>query len=121
MQNRSMSQSLMIQGLIGLVVLVAFAFKGLWASALYGLFIGLVNVVLLGWTFQKANQRAAENPKSGILILYLSAVIRFVLLAVLFVLGLSLLKLDPMAVVLTFVLMQAGQMFNLKGKRRLTD
>ncbi|WP_024852125.1 ATP synthase subunit I [Hydrogenovibrio kuenenii] len=121
MQNRSLSQSLKVQGIIGLILLAVFAFFGLWASALYGLFIGLVNVILLGLTFQRANEKAAEDPKSGILILYLSAVIRFVLLAVLFVLGLSLLKLDPMAVVLTFVLMQAGQMFNLKGKRRLTD
>lgn len=102
-------------------MLLVFASQGLAVSALYGVFIGLANVVMLGLTFQRANQKSIKDPKTGILILYLSAVIRFVLLAVLFVLGLSLLKLDPMAVVLTFVLMQIGQMFNLKGKRRLTD
>lgn len=121
MQVKSVSQSLKIQGLIGLICLIAFATQGLWESALYGVFIGAANVLLLGVTFEKANKRAETEPKAGILILYLSAVIRFVLLAVLFVLGLSLLKFDPKAVVLTFVLMQAGQMFNLKGKRRLTD
>ena len=68
------------------------------------------------------NSRAEEDPKSGILILYMSAVIRFVLLAVLFVLGLSFLdESQAFPVVLTFVLMQLGQLFNLKGKRRLTD
>jgi ATP synthase protein I len=76
---------------------------------------------MLGFTFRTANNRAAEDPKQGVLILYMSAVIRFILLAVLFVIGLAWLKLDPMAVVLTFVVMQAGQMFNLQGKRRLTD
>jgi ATP synthase protein I len=48
-------------------------------------------------------------------------VVRVILLAVLFVLGLQLFELAPLPVVLTFVVMQVGQVFNLKGKQRLTD
>ncbi|WP_044408157.1 ATP synthase subunit I [Thiomicrospira microaerophila] len=111
----------LVQGVLGLVAVVGFAIYGQWVPAVYGMFIGFVNVGLLALTFNKANASAAEDPKSGILILYMSAVIRFVLLAVLFVIGLALLKFDPLAVVITFVVMTLGQMFNLQGKRRLTD
>lgn len=112
---------LLIQGLIGVIALSVFAYYGHPLSSLYGLIIGLANVAMLAFTFQRANQKAAQDPKGGILVLYMSAVIRFVLLAVLFVIGLALLKLDPMPMVVTFVLMTLGQMFNLQGKRRLTD
>ena len=110
-----------IQGLIGVIALSVFAYYGHPISSLYGVMIGLANVAMLAFTFEHANKRAAQDPKGGILVLYMSAVIRFVLLAVLFVIGLALLKLDAMPMVVTFVLMTIGQMFNLQGKRRLTD
>ncbi|MDG6778712.1 ATP synthase subunit I [Thiomicrorhabdus sp. zzn3] len=119
--NKNLSQPLVIQGAIGIVAIVVFAVLGQGPSAAYGFFVGIMNVLMLSLTFKKADSTAKEDPKRGILVLYLSAVIRFVLLAVLFVLGLALFKFEPMAVVLTFVVMQLGQMFNLKGKRRLTD
>ncbi len=118
---KNLNQPLMIQGVIGIIAVIVFATQGLAGAAAYGFFVGIMNVLMLSTTFKKANNKAAEDPKSGILILYMSAVIRFVLLAVLFVLGLSLFNFEPMPVVLTFVVMQIGQMFNLKGKRRLTD
>ncbi|MBD3754871.1 MAG: ATP synthase subunit I [Gammaproteobacteria bacterium] len=118
---KNLNQPLKVQGLLGLIMVAIFATQGQWVSAVYGLFVGMMNVLMLGFTFKKANEKAAENPKTGILVLYMSAVVRFVLLAVLFVLGLSLFNFEPMPVVLTFVVMQLGQMFNLKGKRRLTD
>lgn len=110
-----------IQGFIGAIALSVFAYYGHPVSSLYGVVIGLANVAMLAFTFERANKKAAHDPKGGILVLYMSAVIRFVLLAVLFVIGLALLKLEPMPVVVTFVLMTIGQMFNLQGKRRLTD
>ena len=118
---KNLNQPLKIQGLIGLIAVLIFATQGLVWSAVYGFFIGIMNVVMLSVTFKKADSTAASDPKSGILVLYLSAVIRFVLLAVLFVLGLQVLGLEAMPMVLTFVAMQIGQAFNLKGKQRLTD
>lgn len=119
----SLDRSLKIQIFIGLVMVVIYSVYDQTVAAAYGMFIGLVNVFLLNLTFNKANKRAAEDPKSGILILYMSAVIRFVLLAVLFILGPSLLfdREDTFAMVITFVLMVIGKVFDLKGKRRLTD
>lgn len=118
----SLKQPLKIQGLIGLLMIAIFATQGYVMGAGYGFIIGLLNVLMLSFAFSKANKMAAEDPKSGMLILYVSAVIRFILLAVLFVLGLSFLdESQAFPVVLTFVLMQLGQLYNLKGKRRLTD
>lgn len=119
---KGLDKSFKIQGIIGLIVVAIFATQGQLIAAGYGFFVGIINVLMLSLTFSKANKRAEDDAKAGILILYMSAVIRFILLAVLFVLGLSFLdESQAFPVVLTFVLMQLGQLFNLKGKRRLTD
>lgn len=111
-----------IQLTLGLIV-VAFATQGSEAllAALYGWGVGVANLLLLRGSFRIAERRAADNPKQGMTVLYLSAVIRFILLAVFFALGLALLALRPMPMVLTFVAMQLGSALSLRGKRRLTD
>jgi ATP synthase protein I len=97
--------------------------KALVMSALYGYFVGLVVLMMLVFAMKRADSAANEDPKRAMLILYLAAVIRFVILAVLFIVGMShsALALDPLAVVLPFIVMQVSQAFNLKGKKRLTD
>ncbi|GAB6034998.1 ATP synthase subunit I [Galenea microaerophila] len=121
MKSNLAQKPLKIQLFLGLVMVAIFATQQLWLDALYGVFLGLANVGMLALTFKAANHKAKTDAKQGVMILYLSAVIRFILLAVLFVIGLAWLKMNPMAVVLTFVVMQLGQMANLHGKRRLTD
>ncbi len=121
MNSESAMQALKIQLLLGLVAIGISAIYSGGVSAAYGFFVGVVNLFLLRLTFNKANKKSAEDPQVGILILYVSAVVRFILLAVLFILGFVLLKLDPLFVVLTFIVMQIGQVFNLRGKQRLTD
>jgi ATP synthase protein I len=120
--DQMLSKVFKVQAIIGLIAVGVYATQGQVIGAAYGFFIGMMNVLMLSFTFGKANQRAEEDPKSGILILYMSAVVRFVLLAVLFIIGLSFLEeSQAFPVVLTFVLMQLGQLFNLRGKQRLTD
>ncbi len=122
MVSRVLSKVFKVQAIIGLVVVGVYATQGQALGAAYGFFVGMMNVLMLSFTFGKANKRSEDDPKAGILILYMSAVIRFVLLAVLFIIGLSFLEeSQAFPVVLTFVLMQLGQLFNLLGKRRLTD
>jgi ATP synthase protein I len=107
----------------GGLVLVAFGVfehESVPASA-YGLMLGLLNVGLLVVTMRVADDRAQIDPKQSMLILYVSAAIRFILLAVCFVSGISVLGLDPMPLVLTFVAMQMAQVMALRGKKRLTD
>jgi ATP synthase protein I len=107
----------------GGVALVAFGLfepMSVPASA-YGLMLGLLNVGLLALTMRIADQQAQTDPKQSMWILYVSAAIRFILLAVCFVSGISVLGLDPMPLVLTFVAMQLAQVMVLRGKKRLTD
>lgn len=119
--NTNLKRSLILQAVLGIVLIVGFGLYGFWQAAIYGAAISFANVLMLAITFNKANAKAAENPKSGILVLYMSAVLRFALMAVLFIVGLALLRLEPLPVIITFMVMTVGQMFNLKGKRRLTD
>ncbi|WP_245534957.1 ATP synthase subunit I [Thiomicrospira cyclica] len=114
-------KSLLIQLGIGVVVVLIFAFWDQAGSAIYGMLIGLANVLMLTTTFRIANKRSETDPKIGMLVLYMSAVIRFVLLAALFIIGLALFKFEALPVVITFIAMTIGQIFNLAGKRRLTD
>jgi ATP synthase protein I len=107
----------------GGVALVAFGLfepMSVPASA-YGLMLGLLNVGLLALTMRIADQQAQTDPKQSMWILYVSAAIRFILLAVCFVSGISVLGLDPMPLVLTFVAMQLAQVMVLRGKKRLRD
>lgn len=110
---------LVFGGLV-LVAVGVFAPMGVPASA-YGLLLGLVNVGLLMLTVRMADAHAATQPQQSMWILYASAAIRFVLLAVLFIVGIQGFGLDPMPLVLTFVAMQFAQIMTLRGKKRLTD
>ena len=117
----AVTRALKLQLGAGLLAVAGFGVMGSWLSALYGWGLGVINMLLLRQGFRLADRRAADNPKSGMTVLYMSAAIRFILLAVLFGLGLAWLDLDPMPMVLTFVVMQLASVFNLSGKRRLTD
>jgi ATP synthase protein I len=90
------------------------------ASA-YGLMLGLLNVGFLVVTMRIADARAVIDPRQSMWILYVSAAIRFVALAVCFVVGIQGVGLDPMPLVLTFIAMQFAQVMALRGKKRLTD
>lgn len=105
---------------------VALAAFGLFApmsvpDSAYGLLLGLLNVALLALTVRVADARAVTAPQQSMWILYASAALRFILLGVLFIVGISGLGLDPMPLVLTFVAMQLAQVMALRGKKRLTD
>lgn len=110
----------LIFGGLVLIAFGVFAPMSVPASA-YGLVLGLGNVGMLTLTVRMADVRAETEPQQSMWILYVSAAIRFVLLAVLFVVGMSLLGLEPMPMVLTFVAMQMAQIMALRGKKRLTD
>lgn len=107
-------------GGLALVAFGVFAPMSVPASA-YGLVLGLINVGLLAFTVRMADVRAVTEPQQSMWILYVSAALRFVLLAVLFIVGISGVGLEPMPMVLTFVAMQLAQVMTLRGKKRLTD
>ncbi|OYY75225.1 MAG: hypothetical protein B7Y40_02080 [Gammaproteobacteria bacterium 28-57-27] len=80
-------------------------------AVVYG---GMVSIVL-AWMHKrgvrKAQERSLHDPKAGMLILYVGAVLRFVLLIVLLGVGFGLLKLSPHPMLAGFVLAQLGFLF----------
>ncbi len=112
------------QAIAGVLVVAAYTFfqdAHLMQSVVYGYALGLASVLLLVMGVKIADKKSESDPKQGMLVLYASAVLRFVFVAVLFIIGLSWLNFDPLAVVAPFIVMQISQIFNLRGKQRLTD
>jgi len=73
------------------------------AAALYGGFISLFVSWTLGLGVIKATEIAQEDPQTAMGILYGTAAIRFVLVLVLFGVGMGLLGFNPIPLVLTAV------------------
>jgi ATP synthase protein I len=73
------------------------------AAALYGGFVSLFVSWTLGLGVIKATEIAQEDPKTAMGILYGTAAIRFVLVLVLFGVGMGLLGFNPIPLVLTAV------------------
>ena len=91
--------------------------QGVWAaqSGLFGAFISVFAAVMLRRGVQRASQIAGQDPKTAMLTLYMGAVVRFVLVLILFGVGLAGLKLSPLPVIVGFGL---AQLAYLVGMRR---
>jgi len=77
-------------------------------SALYGGLISVSTSWLLRRGVLKANEIAQQDPKSGMVALYVGAVQRFILVAVLLGVGLGLLGIDALAAIIGFGLAQVA-------------
>jgi len=108
---------LFIQLSVGLVCAGFFFFySGQWQawSALYGSGICIVSAYLLGGGVA----RMADNTASGAWYLYGGAVARFVLVLVGLAVGMGILRLDPLAVLVGFVIAQLAFPFLARGGQR---
>ncbi len=86
-------------------------------AALCGGAIGVAATLLLSRSVKKAS-RATDDPNAGMRILYLGAAQRFFFVLGAFALGLAVLKLEPLALFIGFVLAQAGYFINARGMTR---
>lgn len=90
-------------------------------AAVYG---GLVSVFIawtLSWAAIKATEVSKQDPKKGIAIMYISAVVRFFMVLVLFAVGIGLLGLNPIPLVATAVVVWVvGLVVPHVGKRNTT-
>jgi ATP synthase protein I len=77
-------------------------------SAFFGGMISVGVSLLLRRGVLKAAEVAKDDPSKSMLVLYMGAVQRFVLVLALFGLGLGLLKLDPLATVIGFGVAQVA-------------
>lgn len=103
----------------GLVAIGFFWLQGLFSalSTLYGAGISIISLVLLARGVRRAEQTALVSPKQSMGILYLGAVQRFVIVIVLFLIGLMLLKLDALATAVGFVAGQLATIANVRAAK----
>lgn len=81
-------------------------FDGL--AVVYGGFVSMLLAWLHKRGVRKAEQRAIRDPKGSMLVLYVGAVVRFLLLIGLLGVGMGLLKLPALPLFVGFVLAQLG-------------
>ncbi len=99
-----------LQLIIGVLVAAGFFLAyGPWEamSALYGGLISAISALMLRWGVVQAGTAVQQREKNiSEAILYTGAAVRFVLVLVLFGVGLAALKLTPMATVMGFIAVQ---------------
>lgn len=107
-------------GLIVVCTAIAFYLQGERAilPALYGGVIAFANTFLLSRRMGKVGGDANFDPKRSMMLLYLSAVGRFVFVLVALVIGLGLLKLTPIPLIGSFIVTQLGYAFALGPSRK---
>ncbi len=103
-----------IQGmLISILAAGAYLIWGMEHSAdlFYGGAVTIVTTLYSGWRFKLDTERVDENPSAMMAGLYKGTLLRFLMVIALLVLGFRVFQLDPAAVILGFVVTQAGYFF----------
>jgi len=92
-------------------------YEGAWhaLSALSGGLVSIALLLLLRRGIRRAGDIAQHDQKKSMLILYMGAAQRFLLIMVLFALGLGVLKFDPLAMFVGFFLAQLSNLINARG------
>lgn len=104
-----------------LVAGIFFALQSSWNAALSALYGGGASVIIawfLSRGVQRASQLAVENPKKSMAALYVGAVQRFLLVLGLLVIGIAVLKLEPIALCAGFAAAQFSYLFGARHKQR---
>lgn len=87
-------------------------------SAIFGMVSALSIAAFLGYGVIRANRVSTVSPHRSMMIIYFGAVQRFVLVLGLFIFGLGVLKLEPLAMAATFGLTQIAYAISLKQQAK---
>ena len=90
-------------------------------AAAYGALVTIATTLLLAWRLRRAGEMARQDPRKSMKILYVGAVWRFTLAVILFALGIGYLKLNPLAMIVGFMLTQLAYIFVGLGTQRASD
>lgn len=90
-------------------------------SAVYGGLVGFLLTLLLSRSVRRAAVVAETDPKRGMIILYVGAVLRFVFFLAAFAIGLGFLDLHPLATAAGFVAAQLAQLVNARATDRTNE
>jgi len=111
--RRVVSRLLLVQIVITLIVALGYiAFQNLngFFATLYGGSITLSGTLLMAWRISRAG--ASDEKQQGYIEIYTGAVQKFILTLVLLAIGMGYLKLDPLAMMLSFALTQFSYIAN---------
>ena len=116
--TRSTKRVVGFQVIVSIILAGLFLIKSPWASfsALYGGFASVVVALLLSQRVKRATEAAQNNLKESMAILYIGAVQRFLLVAVFLVIGIALVKFDPIAVCAGFAIAQLSFIMGSRTK-----
>lgn len=109
---------LIAQLIAGCIAAIGFLlYSGAWhgLSALAGGGVSISLLLLLRRGVKRAGEMAQHDQKKGMIILYMGAAQRFLLILVLFALGLGVAGLDPLAMFVGFFLAQLSNLTNVRG------
>lgn len=90
-------------------------------SAVYGGLVGFLLTLLLSRSVRRAAVVAETDPKRGMIVLYVGAVLRFVFFLAAFAIGLGFLDLHPLATAAGFVAAQLAQLVNARTADRTNE
>lgn len=116
--TRSTKRVVGVQVIVSIIVAGLFLIKSPWAS-LSGFYGGIASVVvalLLSQRIKRATEAAQNNLKESMAILYIGAVQRFALVAVFLVIGIAIIKFDPIAVCAGFAIAQLSFVMGSRTK-----
>ena len=107
--RRVLRRLLIIQFVITLIVAFAYLilqdFSG-FIAALYGGSISLLATTLMSWRIGRATEIAAHEQQQGHIEIYIGAFQKFILILLMMAVGMGALKLDPLAILVSFALTQ---------------
>ncbi|MEN9433070.1 MAG: hypothetical protein RLZZ422_659 [Pseudomonadota bacterium] len=89
-------------------------------ATLYGGAVALVNTLLLSFRMNKQNEQPSD-PHTTVILLYVSAVGRFLLVLVALSVGLGVLKLSPTPLLGMFIIAQLGYYVAAIGSRKQVE
>ncbi len=116
--NARAKKGLFVQAIAGVICAIGFLiYFGVWpsVSALAGAGVSIALLLLLRRGMNHASEVAQHDQKRGMIILYMGAAQRFLLILVLFALGLGVVEFDPLAMFVGFFLAQLSNLTNVRG------
>ena len=102
--REALKYQLIVIALVALVFAFTFQNSTHVIAALYGGIISLTLSWTLGWALTKASKIVKTDPKKGLMVVYISAVIRFILMIGLFAMGIGALGLNPIPLLTAAIL-----------------
>jgi ATP synthase protein I len=107
--RRAVFRLLIIQFTVSLLVAsgyLIFQDTSGFLAAMYGGSITLTGTVLMAWRIWRAGEVAGQEKQQGFIEIYAGAIQKFILTLVLMAVGMGYLKLEPLAILVSFTLTQ---------------